>query len=157
MFNRILERVNERRRPISSTRWCCARRASRILAVNIGHFGLNLRKYAHFTSPIRRYADLIVHRGLITALGLGSDGLPNGIEETLPGIAEAISGAERRGHAGRTRDHRPADRPVAADRVGAIFNGAFPASPRRACSSASTRPAPMLHSDLRRLAPTIRL
>ena len=32
---------------------------------NIGHFGLNLTRYAHFTSPIRRYADLIVHRALI--------------------------------------------------------------------------------------------
>ena len=34
-------------------------------AENFGHFGLNLRRYAHFTSPIRRYADLIVHRALI--------------------------------------------------------------------------------------------
>ncbi len=42
---------------------------------NIGHFGLNLGRYAHFTSPIRRYADLIVHRALIRALGLGDDGL----------------------------------------------------------------------------------
>ena len=42
---------------------------------NIGHFGLNLHRYAHFTSPIRRYADLIVHRALISALGLGKDGL----------------------------------------------------------------------------------
>jgi ribonuclease R len=41
---------------------------------NIGHFGLNLERYAHFTSPIRRYADLTVHRGLIRALGLGDDG-----------------------------------------------------------------------------------
>ena len=45
---------------------------------NIGHFGLNLRRYAHFTSPIRRYADLIVHRALIAALGLGKDGLTVG-------------------------------------------------------------------------------
>ena len=42
---------------------------------NIGHFGLNLAKYAHFTSPIRRYADLIVHRALIRGLELGDDGL----------------------------------------------------------------------------------
>ena len=42
---------------------------------NKGHFGLALRRYAHFTSPIRRYADLIVHRALISALGFGDDGL----------------------------------------------------------------------------------
>src|SRR5581483_1158708 len=42
---------------------------------NFGHFGLNLRRYAHFTSPIRRYADLIVHRALVRALSLGDGGL----------------------------------------------------------------------------------
>ncbi|MEO0544228.1 MAG: ribonuclease R [Pseudomonadota bacterium] len=65
---------------------------------NYGHFGLNLQRYAHFTSPIRRYADLIVHRALINALKLGhnGDGLPDlGLDE-LREIAGLISTSERR-------------------------------------------------------------
>ncbi|MEO1701865.1 MAG: ribonuclease R [Pseudomonadota bacterium] len=65
---------------------------------NYGHFGLNLQRYAHFTSPIRRYADLIVHRALINAMKLGSqgDGLPDlGLDE-LREIAGLISTSERR-------------------------------------------------------------
>ncbi len=90
---------------------------------NIGHFGLNLRRYAHFTSPIRRYADLIVHRALIRALKLGSGGLQEGIETSLPEIAAQISAAERRAMAAE-RD--TIDRLVAhwlMDRVGATFTG----------------------------------
>jgi ribonuclease R len=90
---------------------------------NIGHFGLNLRRYAHFTSPIRRYADLIVHRALTRALDLGPGGLPDGIEKGLPEIAAQISAAERRAMAAE-RD--TIDRLVAhwlADRVGATFRG----------------------------------
>ena len=90
---------------------------------NIGHFGLNLRRYAHFTSPIRRYADLIVHRALVRALALGAGGLPDGIEEKLAEIAAQISAAERRAMAAE-RD--TIDRLVAhwlADRIGATFRG----------------------------------
>ena len=62
---------------------------------NIGHFGLNLSRYAHFTSPIRRYADLTVHRALIAALKFGDDGQTAEEAENLPDIAEAISLTER--------------------------------------------------------------
>ncbi|WP_394891821.1 ribonuclease R [Mesorhizobium sp. AaZ16] len=63
---------------------------------NLGHFGLNLRRYAHFTSPIRRYSDLIVHRALIGALGLGKDGLTRSEEERLEDTSALISATERR-------------------------------------------------------------
>ena len=62
---------------------------------NIGHFGLSLTKYGHFTSPIRRYADVLVHRALITALKLGDDGLSKTDLEFLHETAEHISNAER--------------------------------------------------------------
>lgn len=63
---------------------------------NIGHFGLSLAKYAHFTSPIRRYADLIVHRALISTLNLGIGALTKDEEQQLTEIAAEISYTERR-------------------------------------------------------------
>jgi ribonuclease R len=90
---------------------------------NIGHFGLNLAKYAHFTSPIRRYADLIVHRALIRALSLGDDGLTDRDVQRLKDTADRITFAERRAMAAE-RD--ATDRYIAAflaDRVGAEFDG----------------------------------
>ena len=88
---------------------------------NLGHFGLNLRRYAHFTSPIRRYADLIVHRALVRALGMGNDGLTDAEMEELDQIAQAISDTERRAMAA---ERETADRLIAAhlaDRIGAKF------------------------------------
>ncbi|MGI6853226.1 ribonuclease R [Mesorhizobium sp. 1B3] len=78
---------------------------------NIGHFGLNLRRYAHFTSPIRRYADLVVHRALISALGLGKDGLTRGEEERLEETSALISASERRAMAA---ERETIDRLIAA-------------------------------------------
>ncbi len=62
--------------------------------LNIGHFGLSLSQYAHFTSPIRRYSDLIVHRSLISALQLGDDGLPDK-SASLTTVGDHISATER--------------------------------------------------------------
>jgi len=90
---------------------------------NAGHFGLNLRRYAHFTSPIRRYADLIVHRALIAAIGLGKDGLSKAEEGRLEEIAALISATERRAMAAE-RD--TVDRLIAghlATRIDEIFTG----------------------------------
>ncbi|MFZ1482743.1 MAG: VacB/RNase II family 3'-5' exoribonuclease, partial [Paracoccaceae bacterium] len=90
---------------------------------NFGHFGLALRNYAHFTSPIRRYSDLIVHRALIAGHGWGDDGLSGWDRENLDETAKLISDAERRSMAAE-RD--TVDRYLAAylsDRVGAVFQG----------------------------------
>ncbi len=87
-----------------------------------GHFGLNLTHYAHFTSPIRRYADLVVHRALISAFDLGEDGTSASEASRLKEISEHISGTERRAMAAE-RDAK--DRYVATyleKKIGAEFD-----------------------------------
>lgn len=90
--------------------------------VNCGHFGLNLQRYAHFTSPIRRYADLIVHRALIRAFGLGAGGLNNDEINRLESTAEAISQAERRAMAAERETVERLIADFLSDRVGAQFD-----------------------------------
>jgi ribonuclease R len=92
-------------------------------SANYGHFGLNLERYAHFTSPIRRYADLIVHRALITALRLGDDGLSEQEATKLQGIAQHISSTERRA---MLAERETSDRLLAgflAEKIGATLEG----------------------------------
>ncbi|HRP09845.1 MAG TPA: ribonuclease R [Terricaulis sp.] len=90
---------------------------------NLGHFGLNLSHYAHFTSPIRRYADLIVHRALIRALKLGDDGATDAEEQRYAETAEHISQTER---ASMAAERDATARYISAflsDRIGLEFEG----------------------------------
>jgi ribonuclease R len=90
---------------------------------NFGHFGLNLPRYGHFTSPIRRYADLVVHRALIRAHRWGDDGLTPTEEEALAETGEHISMTERRS---MMAERDTTDRYLAAylaDRIGGEFEG----------------------------------
>ncbi|WP_432448209.1 ribonuclease R [Aliiroseovarius marinus] len=90
---------------------------------NFGHFGLSLKSYAHFTSPIRRYSDLIVHRALVTGHGWGDDGLSRGDIDGLESTAQHISETERRS---MMAERDTTDRYLAAylaERVGAEFTG----------------------------------
>lgn len=88
---------------------------------NIGHFGLALAKYAHFTSPIRRYADLLVHRALISGLNLGEDGLTPDEIARFPDTADHITTTERRS---ALAERDAVDRYLAAfmaNKVGHVF------------------------------------
>ena len=123
-FDRILKLVADLpHAPAVNTAILRSQAKAEYSPANIGHFGLNLGRYSHFTSPIRRYADLLVHRALIRALGLGAGGLPDGAEDGFEALGEHLSMTERRAQAAE-RD--ALGRYVAAfleGRVGAAFAG----------------------------------
>ena len=122
-FNHIIERVGEADfRPQIMEQILRSQTQAYYAPANHGHFGLALGSYAHFTSPIRRYADLVVHRALVRAWGLGEGGLSDSEAEAMEVTGELISQLERRA---MEAERDTIDRYVAAylsERVGEIID-----------------------------------
>mgnify|MGYP002778147794 FL=1 len=122
-FNRIIERVGDSdARPEIMEQLLRTQTQARYAPDNLGHFGLALGSYAHFTSPIRRYADLLVHRSLVSAYKLGEGGLPPEDATSFTEIGEHISMLERRA---MEAERETIDRYVAAylaDHVGQLLD-----------------------------------
>jgi ribonuclease R len=126
-FNRIIELVGEADfKPQVMEQILRSQTQAYYGPENHGHFGLALGSYAHFTSPIRRYADLIVHRSLVRSYGLGPDvvesGLSGGEAEAMDVTGELISQLERRA---MEAERETLDRYVAAylsERVGELVD-----------------------------------
>jgi ribonuclease R len=120
-FNRITEKVGEADfRPEIMEQLLRTQMQARYSPDRLGHFGLALATYAHFTSPIRRYADLLVHRGLVSAYKLGEGGLPPADAAKFEEIGEQISRLERRA---MEAERETVDRYVAAflaDQIGQV-------------------------------------
>ncbi len=121
IFNRIIDRLGDSdARAEIMEQVLRTQMQARYGPERLGHFGLALATYAHFTSPIRRYADLLVHRALVTSYRLGEGGLPPGEDEKFDGIGEQISMLERRA---MEAERDTVDRYVAAflaDQVGQL-------------------------------------
>ncbi|RIA37567.1 RNAse R [Hephaestia caeni] len=120
-FNHILARVGDADfKPQVMEQVLRSQTQAYYAPANHGHFGLALGSYAHFTSPIRRYADLVVHRALVQAFGLGPGGLTDDEAAQMERIGEQISMLERRA---MEAERDTTDRYVAAylsERVGEV-------------------------------------
>ncbi len=123
-FNKILDQVKGTARSFMVNELVLRTQSqARYSPDNVGHFGLALEKYAHFTSPIRRYADLLVHRGLISALKLGEGGLDPDAADNFEDLGEHISAAERRAAAAERDAEERYLSAYLADRIGERFSG----------------------------------
>jgi len=122
-FNHIIDRIGEADfRPQVMEQILRTQTQAYYSPDNKGHFGLALGSYAHFTSPIRRYADLVVHRALVRAWGLGDGGLTDAEAEAMEVTGELISQLERRA---MEAERETLDRYVAAylsERVGDLLD-----------------------------------
>ncbi|MBV9825575.1 MAG: ribonuclease R [Alphaproteobacteria bacterium] len=119
LFNRILERVKGRPEAAMVNDLVLRSQAQAVYSPNnIGHFGLALPRYAHFTSPIRRYADLLVHRALLAGAGSHS---PD--HEQLAAIGEHISATERRAAAAEREALGRYRATLLGNQIGTIFSG----------------------------------
>jgi ribonuclease R len=97
LFNRVLEQAKGRDFQQSVNLLVLRSQSQAVYSpFNLGHFGLGLRRYAHFTSPIRRYSDLLVHRALIAAHDFGVGGDRHDNADDLVSLCEHISMTERR-------------------------------------------------------------
>jgi ribonuclease R len=121
-FNRLIERVGDADfRPQIMEQILRSQTQAYYAPANKGHFGLSLGSYGHFTSPIRRYSDLLVHRALVGAYTLGDGGMTSDEAERMTVLGEAISATERRA---MEAERETVDRYVAAylsERVGQVM------------------------------------
>ncbi len=123
-FNAILREVeNLPHAPAVNTAILRSQAQAAYSPQNLGHFGLGLARYSHFTSPIRRYADLVVHRALIRGLGLGEGGLEKGAEAEFDALGEHLSTVERRAAAAERDAMARFTISYMAERVGGVFTG----------------------------------
>ncbi|MFC3711844.1 ribonuclease R [Sphingoaurantiacus capsulatus] len=121
-FNRLLAQVGDRpEKEQISEQVLRTQTQAYYTPEHLGHFGLSLGSYAHFTSPIRRYSDLVVHRALVRAYKLGEGGLSEDEAAKMAATGEHISMTERRA---MEAERDTIDRYVAAflsERVGEVL------------------------------------
>ena len=123
-FNTILQGVHGTKQSYAVNTFVLRTQAQAIYSPNnIGHFGLALEKYTHFTAPIRRYSDLLVHRLLVSGLKLGEGGISLDQIKDMEQLAEHISFTERHS---ASAEQNAVDRYLALsmqDKIGQLFTG----------------------------------